>query len=73
MDTFGLPEAYIKMHKWVTDPAIIPISGLTNKPIKNVSVNGMISISEKERKLLLMGLIKVTEILAGSQRENMLS
>ena len=43
MLTFGVPEVYIKMHKCEHIPMIIPISGLTNMPQKNVKVYGTIS------------------------------
>ena len=44
MQTFGVPEVYIKIHKCEIVPIIIPISGLTNNPTKNVRVYGTMSI-----------------------------
>ena len=46
--TLGFPELYSKMQRCDTVPTIIPISGLTNRPIKRVNAYGKMSISEKK-------------------------
>ena len=48
IDTLGFPELYNKMQRWDKVPTIIPISGLTNRPIKRVNAYGTMSISEKK-------------------------
>ena len=48
IDTLGFPELYSKMQRCDKVPTIIPISGLTNRPIKRVNAYGTMSISEKK-------------------------
>ena len=45
--TLGLPEVYIRMHKWAKVPAMRPISVLTNRLTKKVKVYGTMSTSAK--------------------------